>query len=348
MEPNLIHIYPPYGDLSIIYDQCLDETNFVCLYDHLGGFGPDKRNRILDYLNDRAKSDNRVINLFLDYDPRQFASNYKNLEMGYALYSGRANSEKLLNKFIDYKEHPVLDFKNFVCSFNGHPHMSRWLLTSLLKKFNWFSPAYCTQNFVLEPDKIDGCIQSLVPNEDRFYRKFFVHTDILEEHSINYERFDHLTNVKTLETPLTQSFLHLVSETMATSYCPIMTEKFYYSIVTRGLFLAFAPPNWHKTIEDVCGFKLYSRLFDYGFDKIENPVKRLIEMTSMISKFSHLSMNDLHDLYLMELDTINYNYDHFMGGAIWTHIEQVSSTHYPDYGTITARKNFLERKYSKI
>jgi hypothetical protein len=101
---------------------------------------------------------------------------------------------------------------------------------------------------------------------------------------------------------------------MATSYCPFVTEKFLYSIVTRGLFLAYAQPGWHDHVEKYYGFKRYTKLFDYRFDAIQNPVERLIELMSMISKFSMLSITDWTDLYLLEQETIEYNYNHFFSG----------------------------------
>jgi hypothetical protein len=52
-------------------------------------------------------------------------------------------------------------------------------------------------------------------------------------------------------------------------------------------------------------------LFDYRFDAIQNPVERLVELMTMISKFSVLSSDDWKDLYLLEQDTIEYNYDHY-------------------------------------
>ena len=40
------------------------------------------------------------------------------------------------------------------------------------------------------------------------------------------------------------------------------------------------------------------------FDEITNPIKRLIEILTMLHKFSLLSKADWNDLYLMEQDTI--------------------------------------------
>ena len=108
---------------------------------------------------------------------------------------------------------------------------------------------------------------------------------------------------------------------MATSYYPFVTEKFLYSIVTRGLFLSYAPPGWHGHIEKYYGFKKYTKLFDYRFDTIQNPIERLIELISMISKFSTLSIHDWNDLYLMEQDAIEYNYNHYFSGDYLKHIK---------------------------
>ena len=65
---------------------------------------------------------------------------------------------------------------------------------------------------------------------------------------------DHAANIYNLENKLTQSFLHIVSETMATSYHPFITEKSLYSIITRGLFLTWGQPRWHAQFEKY-GFK---------------------------------------------------------------------------------------------
>ena len=132
--------------------------------------------------------------------------------------------------------------------------------------------------------------------------------------SFGHVQYNHKQNIYNLESKLTQSFLHIVSETMATSYYPFVTEKFLYSIVTRGLFLAYAQPGWHSHLEKYFGFRRYTKLFDYHFDTIKNPIKRLVELMSMISKFSNLSIADWHDLYLIEQDTIEYNYEHYFSG----------------------------------
>jgi hypothetical protein len=217
-----------------------------------------------------------------------------------------------------YHVHPSLTFKNFVCSFNGSAHVSRKLLTSILHKFGWFNKKYCSKNFIYSINILDGHICDHVGEHSNFYRKFFIADDsdafFNTVNSFGHVRFSHAQNIYNLENKLTESFLHVVSETMATSYYPFVTEKFLYSIVTRGLFLAYAQPGWHDHVEKYYGFKKYTKLFDYRFDTIQNPVERVVELMTMISKFNMLSSDEWRDLYLLEQDTIEYNYDHYFSG----------------------------------
>lgn len=66
---------------------------------------------------------------------------------------------------------------------------------------------------------------------------------------------------------------------------------------------------------DVSKFRKYDKIFDYRFDSVQNPVERLVELMSTLAKFSVLSPEDWRDLYEMEIDTIEYNYDHYFSGS---------------------------------
>jgi hypothetical protein len=216
---------------------------------------------------------------------------------------------------IDYQQHPAIEYKNFLCSFNGARHVSRKLLVAIINQFGYFNTNYCSKNFTFSVDKLDGHISDYVADQDFLYRKFFISTDssifFNTVNSFGHVRYNHKQNIYNLENKLTQSFLHLVSETLATSYYPFVTEKFLYSVVTRGLFLSYAQPGWHAHVEKYYGFKRYTKLFDYGFDSIQNPVERLVKLMEMISKFNLLSPDDWKDLYQIEQETIEYNYHHY-------------------------------------
>jgi len=282
--------------------------NKLQIADYLGGFDENLHSEILTEVVKLAKEKN-ISTIETGYVfPQKFNDKYgMNSCYNEDLVTGRGWKE-----MITYNQHPEQDFKNFICSFNGSPHVSRRLLTSALNKFGYFNKNYCSKNFKHDGSKVDGHIRDNVENTS-FYNKFFDLTDEFNQqiYSFGHVRFDHANNVCTLENKLTESFLHIVSETMATSYYPCITEKFLYSIVTRGLFLAYAQPYWHAHIEKAYGFRLYTKLFDYSFDSITNPVKRLVELLTMISKFSKLTPAEWHDLYQLEADTINYNYNHY-------------------------------------
>jgi hypothetical protein len=302
------------------YQEILESQNYVPdeieLRDHLGGFDQNYNNAVLQVLDHNAKNrETPVTVLYHQFLSNEVTNLYSDLKIKFNVQHQIYGN---LKWFESYHIHPEPTFKNFLCSFNGSPHVSRKLLASSLDRFGWFNPETCSKNFSYTTDILDGHIRELVDNSE-FYRKFFIH-DRSDEFfgTINscgaYHRNNHSKNIHNLEHKLTSSFLHVVSETLATSYYPFVTEKFLYSVVTRGLFLAYAQPGWHAHVEHYYGFRKYKHIFDYRFDTIQNPVERLIELMSMISKFSVLSCDDWRDLYEMEIDTIEYNYDHYFSG----------------------------------
>jgi hypothetical protein len=281
----------------------------MVLLDHLGGFSTDLTNLVLGSLPlEQSTVETEYI------ISSEIANKYPHIKFSLSY----DNKKKILDKFADYHVHPDIKFSNFLCSFNGSDHVGRKLLVAILNQFGYFNPKYCSKNFIYNANTLDGHISDFVHERDSFYQKFFVSKDSGEFsqtiYSFGHVRYDHAKNIYNLENKLTQSFLHVVSETIATSYYPFVTEKFLYSIVTRGLFLAYAQPGWHAHVEKYYGFKKYNKLFDYRFDAIQNPVERLVELVTMISKFNMLSADDWRDLYLLEQDTIEYNYNHYFSG----------------------------------
>lgn len=296
----------------------------VTLTDHLGGYSSDMTNIVFDCLDKIAKNSSKKITVrYHSMVSHTTNTHYLNLDIK---FDADLQNKLNLDKFLNYNIHPEINFKNFICSFNGSAHVSRKLLVAVLDRFKYFNPAYCSKNFSYSTDVLDGHIKDYVGDKSNFYRKFFIPTENKEfmqtKYSFGHVRFDHAHNIYNLENKLTESFLHIVSETMATSYYPFVTEKFLYSVVTRGLFLAYAQPGWHNHLEKYYGFQKYTKLFDYRFDSIENPVERLIELMSMISKFSALSTDDWQDLYIIQKDEIEYNYNHYFSGNYLMHLKQ--------------------------
>ena len=296
------------------FDNLTDLPHTFILGDHLYGFDQELNNELLVKLNHYARSHDKQYTIVVDQCyARELTVRYDRLTFEHSMEIFLKYGS--CNKFVDYYVHPTLNFKNFVCSFNGTPHVGRQLLVSILQKFGFFNPSYCSKNFSYSVDALDGHITDYVQTRDKYYRKFFISDDNEDFaqtiNSFGHVQYQHDKNIYNLENRLTESFLHVVSETVATSYYPYVTEKFLYSVVTRGLFLAYAQPGWHDHVEKYYGFKRYTKLFDYRFDTIQNPVERLVELVTMISKFGILSADDWRDLYLLEQDTIEYNYNHY-------------------------------------
>lgn len=322
-----IKYYYPYDD--IIKPNVNTLADDMVLIDHLNGFRQDRSNELFDALSNIAESRNSRISVtYHNVLDKQILDLYPNLIIK---FSADLQNQLNLQRLSSYKNHPPVDIKNFVCSFNGSPHVGRKLLVSALHKFGYYTPAYCSKNMSYTVDELDGHV-SAYTHDDRFYRKFFLSDDsdtffqtINSFGRSQYDQsvtYDHANNIYNLQTKLTESFLHIVSETLATSYVPNITEKFLYSVVTRGLFLSYAQPGWHEHVEKFYGFKKYTKIFDYTFDSIENPIARMIELMTMISKFQKLSNFDLHDLYSIEIDAIDYNYDHYFSGDYFKKLKE--------------------------
>jgi len=293
----------------------INDTQY-CLSDHADGFDSSLRNVYLDSITAPATVQTEYI---LD---QRVKDNYPHLtfSIDYKM------KKQILGTLGDYNIHPDLAFTNFLCSFNNSYHVSRALLTGLLNCYGWYKTDYVSKNFTTSAASIDGHVADYVGNKSGFYCKFFTTSE--EFHNTTNQfgeviKFAHGKNIHNIEHKLTNSFVHLVSETNSTSYYPFVTEKFLYSVVTRGLFVAYAQPNWHKHIEQYFGFKLYTKLFDYQFDSVTNPIDRLLELVAMLSKFSHLSTSDWHDLYQLESNTIEYNIDNYRSRRYFKGLENV-------------------------
>ena len=306
------------SELGINYNYNYNYNSLV-ISDHMGGFDITLNNEILNNIINIIGNDIEIETEYVV--DKKLHSIYNNLMFNVEL----KNTTDLVH-FLAYNIHPTIKFENFVCSFNGSPHVSRQLLTSIINKMGYFDSDYCSKNFNYSNEFIVEQLNNLNLNDNdvKLYRKFFQNDIEFNEniYSFGHVRYDHASNIYNLEDKLTQSFIHIVSETMATSYYPFVTEKFLYSIVTRGLFLAYAQPQWHAHLSTYYGFKQYNKIFDYSFDEIKNPVKRLIRLMEMISKFAHLSVDDWVDLYQMEMDAIEYNYDHYFSKQYLEHLKQ--------------------------
>jgi hypothetical protein len=312
---DILNIREPFNEI-LDPKLIVNLPSVLHLGDHLEGIDATGHNHLLDLLQKRAELINSKFVVFVCFYPTEMIiKNYDRLDLRYA----RDDQEFwYFGPLKEYTTHPPLQYKNFMCAFNGTGHVSRKMLVAIMERFHWYDPKFSSKNFTFTPDVLDGHLHDFVGDQISLYRKFFISNsseDFFNHvNGFGHDKFKIVQTVKNLEDKITQSFLHLVSESMATSYSPFITEKFLYSVITRGLFLTWGQPGWHVQLEKNYGFRLYQNLFDYSFDSVVNPVDRLLSLISMISKFSVLTPHEWHDLYLLEQDNIEYNYDHYFSG----------------------------------
>ena len=292
----------------------------LCFTDHISGFDSAFHNIYLDKLSSFDTERNIYYDWPLEDNVHEL---YDNLNIKFKLdKSSHMQNMSLLTPLLTYRIHPTIEFDNFLCSFNGSDGYGRQFLVSALYKYGWFNKEYCSKNFSSSCDTIDGNMEKFLDGDDlALYRNIIIRSTSSDDFSeflnntngFSFDKsyYDYPSDISYLEDKLSRSFVNLISETVSESYHPFVTEKSIYSIVTRGLFITYGQPHWHSHVEKYYGFKKYNKIFDYSFDEITNPIKRLIEILTMLHKFSLLSKADWNDLYLMEQDTIEYNYDHY-------------------------------------
>ena len=144
------------------YDRLpLDElTGDIQLTDHLGGFDISGQNFLLSTLSEHAKQQNNLYNvIYHQILPTELMK--KNYPWLSIQFSSTMQQQMNFMYFKNYKTHPELTFEHFLCSFNGSPHVSRKLLSAIIKKFGWWNSLYCSKNFTCDIDNILGHINEI-------------------------------------------------------------------------------------------------------------------------------------------------------------------------------------------
>jgi len=172
------------------FDDVFSSSNSCAVVDHLGGFNINTENEMLDAI----LSVNNDIIIHVEYILHETV--YGNNTRFY-------NETPLYRHFHGYNVHPRIEFDNFLCSFNGSAHVSRQLLSSIINKFGYFNPAYCSKNFAYSNDFISEHLQylDLTSNEIQLYRKFFIDNSEFNDtiYSFGHVRYDHAQNIYNLE-----------------------------------------------------------------------------------------------------------------------------------------------------
>lgn len=296
------------------------DKNAYIVCDHMHGFTKDYTNHYLDKLVEPCK----VYSLFVM--PHVVKINYPHIEF---INAGIGSYVRLTHNLDNLQDHDTNKCTTFLSCFNNNDHVGRQFLCSHLYKQGWWNIETCTKNFTYSFETLDGNLGKWSKNE-RLDRKFIVDTS---DNAINFYKTLYqfgtgdpngstpTANYTYLKSGMEKAFLHLVSETIPTSYVPVLTEKCITPMLSKTMWIAYGPLGYHKMLVDIYGFKLYNSIFDYTFDTLANPVERLLSLTKMLSVFSQLNKDDWFDLYHMEKETAEFNKDHFLSRAYLKNVD---------------------------
>jgi hypothetical protein len=103
------------------------------------------------------------------------------------------------------------------------------------------------------------------------------------------------------------SFCQLVIET--DSNIPFITEKTAVPLYHMKPFLIAGCKGFHKILQRM-GFELYTEIFDYSFDSIDNIEDRCEAIVQNFARINFLSLSELSRIYQKLYDKLLFNKHH--------------------------------------
>lgn len=265
------------------------------MQDHFGQFVRDFKNTALNQIPPGYT-------VYTEYFfPDEIKNAYPDLDLKFCAWIYLYGNHTYLMSSLASECQPTdLNFKNFLSCFNRSNQNSRHQLLARLFQLGWYNKKYCTKHFPLDV----GRLKHLGIDTDLIDRSFLESITTVDfESPVNHKQ-----NFSILSSKIQDCFLHLVSETMSLdSLAPFPTEKFLYAIANRRLWIALAPPNYHKMINQTFGFELYS-CFDYKFDSLWDSNDRLEMLLEMLKQFSSMTPKQWQEIYQRQQCQIEYNY----------------------------------------
>lgn len=280
----------------------LAQPGVVQCGDHLGGFDQHGFNQALDILE---PAEIHVEYVLPDWIKQKYPQH--TFKFDAELMIRNNHFEKAIS-YKDVKQPLVLD--NFLCCFNRTGNVGRqWLVEELFKR-GWFDPNYCSKCFQSPANHIDVKLHN--------FRKAIIC------HSADISETDALANLAELSPLIKSSFINLVSETVPENYVPFPTEKFLFPVLNHRLWLAYAPPGYHKFLSEILGFRLYDDFFDYSFDDILDPKERLNALLNSVEPFSTLTKKAWDSVYKVLEPAIEYNHQWATSGQFIDRIRNLN------------------------
>jgi len=113
---------------------------------------------------------------------------------------------------------------------------------------------------------------------------------------------------------MTESFLHVVTETCFWEDKTHLTEKIFKPIVAKQPFVLIGCANNLDYFKSY-GFKTFDKFWDESYDSIADPIARLQAVVKIINSICNMNYKELHNLLLEMSDIIEHNYNWFYSQA---------------------------------
>ena len=125
------------------------------------------------------------------------------------------------------------------------------------------------------------------------------------------DQYDNLSNLLSLKKAFNTSFFSVVSESQYAEQYGIITEKTFNAIVAGHPFMLCAHGNAIAQVNEL-GFKSWNNLFNELYDEVPGNARIDDMIFDNLAWFdTKISPSDLHDLYMLHRDTIDYNRNFF-------------------------------------
>lgn len=293
--------------IEVEYDAIEIEPGEYITWDHLYGFNQNHRAITLDMFESGVVHTEYIL-------PDEVKNQYPDLDL-------RFDAAMMLNNnhYYDYqhytKDRGLKIIKNFVSVFSKSNSSARAQLLMLLNSRGWVDEKYSSKHFAISMFEAQTFFASINRPLPEDYKNFCRKTYTQPSSGYGNAKFD----LATLGIIIKRSFIHVVAETVADSYVPFPTEKLLQPIAVRTLWIGYAQPKYHQFVHEKMGFELYKGI-NYDFDYVRDPIQRLLEIEKELSRLHSLSESDKQELYRINADILEHNYQHLKSGSM---IEQL-------------------------
>lgn len=182
-----------------------------------------------------------------------------------------------------------IDSKNFSQTFicmNKRPKRHRFITMDMLAKYGLIENNAVTwrEEYIQKDYKLQYWNQKQIFLDQTDTSQLFIQEKLPKEYAT--------------------SCLQLVTETEDDIF--FLTEKTAVPLLFGKPFLVSTSKDYHKILAEF-GFQLYTEIFDYSFDSVENHVERIDKLVQNFYRYKHYNSDQLSDLYNKVKDKVLYN-----------------------------------------